>query len=108
VFTPPFRDKRYTLVPGEMLTQTSTAVTTTNFPPAPLTTTTNTTTQIVRYLGQENVTVPAGTFATCKFEFENLTTWEAKGKGIQVKSITSNQETTVLTSGTINGSPVVP
>jgi hypothetical protein len=113
VYTPPFRDKHYTLSPGESITQTQTATTTSTFPPAPTTTTTTTNTHTIRYLGQENVTVPAGTFAACKFEYEGvLTSWEIKGKAIQAKSVTvtnTNEVVTlVLTSGTVNGSPVAP
>jgi hypothetical protein len=110
VFTPPFLNRRYTLAPGESTTSTSTMVTTTTLTGMPPTTQTTSHTQTDRYLGQESVTVPAGTFNACKFETANQTTWEAVGRGVMVKSISldsSGGTTTMqLTAGSINGTPI--
>jgi hypothetical protein len=68
----------------------------------------------VKYLGHETVTVPAGTFETCKFDNENglTTTWEAVGTGVPIKSLSTASDGTTITlqlnSGTINGSPIRP
>ena len=115
IYTPPFRDRRYTLVAGESVRQTSTLVRTEERRAVPpITTTTSSQTTVVRYLGQENVTVGPGTFEdACKFHSglwgaRGRTWWEAKGTGIVLKSITFGFLIEELKSGTINGSPIVP
>jgi hypothetical protein len=112
VFSPPFRSKHYTLNPGESYTQTYNSITTSTLAGMPPTSTTSTVTHTERYLGQESVTVPAGTFNACKFEIGGLTSWEIVGKGITAKSVTvdttGGTTTLSLTSGSINGSAIVP
>jgi hypothetical protein len=111
---PPQRDARYTLDVGQSLTHTYSVTTTINTAGQPQQTVNATNTYTVRYLGRETVTVPAGTFEACKFELDNgiLTSWEAVGKGITVKSLavdTGGGTTTLtLTSGTRNGEAIRP
>jgi len=69
------------------------------------------------YLGTESITVPAGTFKTCKFSSsrtvttqagptsDNTTTWFAVGHGQLIKEVSDDTSTTLL-SGTVNGKPV--
>ena len=110
VFTPPYRNRRYALDVGETDTHTFTSTTTGTFGGFTLPPTTSTSTETIRYLGRETVTVPAGTFQTCKFEIDGVTTtWEIVGKGLAAKTSSSSQGTTFtleLTAGSINGAPV--
>jgi hypothetical protein len=68
----------------------------------------------VKYLGQESVTVPAGTFNTCKFQVDNgdNTQWVAVGYStVLVKSsVTDQSGSTILElkAGTINGATITP
>jgi hypothetical protein len=99
VYNPLWVDNQYGLAVGQSVTQTSTATitsTTTGIPglPATPTTTTSTTTQTVKFVGREQVTVPANTYSACKFEttfaasgVNSVTTiWVIDGKGIPVKT----------------------
>jgi hypothetical protein len=116
VFTPPSRDKRYTLNAGQSYTQTYSSTTTTTFTglPAPIMNTSSIT-ETVTYLGRETVTVAAGTFDACKFDQGGAITWISAGssssKGVGVKTFSSSGGSSVtleLTSGTINGSAIRP
>jgi hypothetical protein len=67
----------------------------------------------VKYLGRETVTVPAGTFETCKFEEDNgaLLDWRGVGNGLMIKKVENTPlgpQTFELKSGTVNGQPVKP
>ena len=93
---------RYSLGVGESFTQTySSAITGTPFPiPA------NSVTQTQTFLGFEDVTVPAGTFAgACKWQFveggTTTTTWNTKA-GVPLRSSSPGAEM-VLIGGSING-----
>ena len=115
VFSPPSRDKRYSLGVGESATQTYNITSTSTFTGLPTITQTTLQTETVKYLGHETVTVPAGTFDTCKFEQGNgsSTVWIAAGSaaGVAAKSSSTSQGTTVileLRSGTINGTAIRP
>lgn len=115
VYNPLWVDRQYGLAVGQSLTQSSTATitsTTTGIPGVPATpnTTTTTTTQTTKFVGREQVTVPAKTFSACKFEttFPDVpnsvtTTWVIDGKGIPVKTqitvggvVSSTQQATVV------------
>ena len=73
----------------------ATTTTMTGIPGLPATprTTTSTTTETIKFVGREQVTVPAKTYSTCKFEstFSSggvntvTTTWVIDGKGVPVK-----------------------
>lgn len=67
------------------------------------------------YLGQETVTVPAGTFVACKFQVNDginpysWMDWVAKGKGVLVRAEYMDramQRSHVLTGGELNGQPL--
>jgi hypothetical protein len=115
VATPPALDARYALAPGQTLTQSSTyvntTVVTTNGVAGPPTTKTDTTTFTVTFVGMEVLTVPAGTFNTCKYietragSTSPTTKWELVGYGGSVKSVTGTS-TTTLTSIKVNGTPL--
>lgn len=100
VMTPARRDSRYTLMPGDEATSnfvyTASPVTAGIAPPF-----VQSRSSIVRYLGQESVTVPAGTFTACKFGTSGPAEWIIKGTGIVAKRVqTANTEE--LTSASIN------
>jgi hypothetical protein len=110
VYSPPCLDKRYSLAVGASDTETCFSTTTTNGTASNVSTTST-----VKYLGQESVTVPAGTFNACKFQIDSAdnTEWYAVGYStVLVKSSgTSAQTGTVvleLKSGTINGTTIHP
>ena len=120
VYTPPWVSRVYALAVGQSTTETSTSVTTTTnsitaggvtLPPTTTSATTNST-LTTKFVGREQVTVPAGTYNTCKFEVTTsgiggvTTTWVIDGKGIPVKSTTTGsgvQETQEATSVKLNG-----
>jgi hypothetical protein len=112
VFDPPIVFS-YSLSQGESITTATKGTQTTVWYPfsEPMTTFSETVTY--RFLGFEDVTVPAGTFAgACKWAIlrlrDNVTTmttqWMTR-KGALVKSKTGS-EIGELTSGTVNGGPV--
>ena len=114
VYNPLWVDNQYGLAVGQSMTQSSTATittTTTGIPglPATPTTSTTTTTQTTKFVGREQVSVPAKTYSACKFEttftasgVNSVTTiWVIDGKGIPVKTqvsvngvVNSTQEAT--------------
>ena len=112
---------RYSLNAGESLTTNWTATSTTTitgFPAGPQTAT-YPGSDTYQFLGFEDVTVPAGTFAgTCKWlhtltetisgqtATTTSTLWNTR-KGAMVKSVSGN-DVTELTQGTVNGGPVGP
>lgn len=118
VFSPPWVDRRFTLTAGQSIVQTfagTTTSTSTGIPGLPATpTTTNTSSsQTVRFVGIESVTVPLGTYQACKFEefatatpSEVTTNWLALGNGVLLRSTaTTTQGTQVIAARTllING-----
>ena len=120
MFTPPSRDKRYSLAAGASATQTYTITSTATFTGLPPINSSQSQTETVRYLGRDSVTVPAGTFDTCKFEQTigtgasavTSTQWTAAGSaaGVTVKSVSpgdaGSTTTLELKAGTINGSAI--
>ena len=105
VFSPPFVNPMHSLALGESesytnATITTTTTTTSGIPGQPDTTSitsrTDTLTRIFKFVGRETVTVPAGTYSTCRFDVtgpgqegsSNLgsSLWLIDGKGILVKS----------------------
>lgn len=98
VYTPAFVDRRYALGFNEALTSSWTSTTTrvttySNSLPTATNTFNNSSTETIQYLGRETLTVPAGDYATCKFERVNSTTgtvtqdWVLAGKGMLLKSV---------------------
>jgi hypothetical protein len=116
VFSPPYRDKRFSLAVGASDSETYTLTSTTTITGAPVAlppqVATSTQTQVVTYLGRESVTVGAGTFDTCKFDVNNgaSTQWFATRGAMVKSSSTSNAGTTVLSlsSGNTNGVAIKP
>ena len=117
VYTPPFVDRQYGLALGGSITQSSTLTTTSTtsisgFPPS-TTTHTGSETTTTRFVSIETITVPAGTYSTCKFELtfaaapgDVSTQWVLRGKGIPVQSISGSGSTVATqkaTSITLNG-----
>jgi hypothetical protein len=116
VLAPPYVDRMYGLAVGESATATmsgSSTNTMSGIPGVPDQTTTSpfSTTSTTRYVGQEPVTVPAGTFNACKFEMTTSgstdvsTSWFVVGKGIHVKTAVTGL-TIEATSATVNGAPL--
>ncbi len=111
VFNPAARDKRYTLSAGSTYTLTQSGTTTVTPPGTSSSTTTST---LVTYVGQETITVPAGTYTTCKFTDTTAgattTTWIVKGKGVLAKSTTPSELGVVTmqlqASSRLNGAPI--
>jgi len=112
VLTPPYVDTQYLLAQGASTTATQSGSTTTTTSrtgaPDETATTAFSVTTTTKYAGQETITVPAGTFDTCKFESTTdgspgvTTAWFIAGKGIHVKSAYTGM-TVEATSVTLNG-----
>ncbi len=114
-YNPARVDRRYTLAVGASDTSSTsmTSTSSTNFGAVPATTTTNSTT--VTYVGQESITVPAGTFTACKFTVttsgSTSTEWVGKGNGAPLQSTSKASDGSAvvlsLTAATrINGAPL--
>jgi hypothetical protein len=103
----------FALAPGQSATVTSvtdnTAITTTNGVAGSPVVTADSQTITYTFLGNEMLTVPAGTFLTCKLRelvagsTQPSTVWRMAGYGAVVKS-SSGSTTQTLTSITVNGS----
>lgn len=118
VWSPPTVDRQFGLAVGESTTRTQAGTTTTTtrgvpgVPEGPVVST-DTSNSTIKYLRRETITVPAGTYDTCRFEevysgdtSNTATTWVIFGKGIDVKienRFGGIVETTVATSVTLNG-----
>lgn len=119
VMSPPYVDPQYSLAIGASVTSTHSgfSTTTTSMTGAPDQTHASpfSSTMTTKYVGQESVTVPAGTFNTCKFEVTTSgstdvsTSWFIAGKGIHVKSSYSYNSTVSViqaVSVKLNGVPL--
>jgi predicted secreted protein len=112
LFTPPFVSRVGTLGVGQSITETATesitTTTTLNGVVGAPTTRVDTTTTTTRVVALERVTVPAGSFNTCKVEITSpnqtgvYTIWLLVNYGLQVKSEAAGV-TTSATSITVNG-----
>jgi hypothetical protein len=107
VNTPPYISREFALSPGQSTgPQTSISVTTEQTTidgvPRPATTTTETSTSNITFVGYETITIPAGTFNTCKFtttrDTTTSTSWALVGYGVAVKNGT-NAAQAVLVNG---------
>ncbi|MBA2673138.1 hypothetical protein [Ramlibacter sp.] len=106
VYSPPYVEQQYSLAVGQTYTHSQTAMTSGTVSVLgysnPIPQQTSTLTVSVKYVGQEAVTVPAGTYNTCKMETSSAsngttsvqTNWFIVGKGIPVK--------TTMTGGGVN------
>ncbi|MES2610868.1 MAG: hypothetical protein V4679_11550 [Pseudomonadota bacterium] len=86
VLNPANRVRDFALAVNESYTLNEVRQTTLEFPGLPTQTSTGRETQTITYRGQESVTVPAGTYMACKFEWTNgarqSAGWTAKGSGL--------------------------
>lgn len=113
IINPAARDKRYTLSAGGTYTLAQTLNMTITILGVPTQQTVSTST-LVTYVGQESVTVPAGTYTACKFtdttDGATSTSWIVKGKGVMAKSVTPSDggEVTLQLQGTsrLNGAAI--
>lgn len=116
VATPPTESRELTLRKGESYTHSETTTVETTIEGGGMTRTTETESYVITYLGQEQVTVPAGTFMACKFS-TNLgaegafDTYVAKGSGLPVVMIGEDEDGApvrleMLPSSHVNGTPV--
>jgi len=115
VYNPPIENIEFTLALGGSLTKTATSTTTTlsgSFIPPP---TTVTTSQTYLFEAKETISVPAGTYSTCRYKVgtaganDDGTLWLIVGKGIMAKSeamTPQGVQTVRLKSGTYNGAPL--
>ena len=117
-FDPPI-SFRFDLDPGDSYTQNYDSITETDFGFGQPTTATTQKEDTWTYLGQESVTVPAGTFNACKFRKDEIVTgatggteqvsselWFDVDTGLEVRLELDSGETSVLLSGSQNGQPL--
>jgi hypothetical protein len=117
VYSPPFTDAQFGLAIGQSVTQTQAGSLTgsTSFggliPDQTTPATTFSTTSTTTYVGQESVSVIAGTYNACEYQVTTpassdvTTTWYIVGKGIPVKITTtgSANQTIQANSVVLNG-----
>lgn len=112
VFNPPSQNVEFTLQLGQSVTKTEKVTTTTLAGPVITPPFTNTTSQTHTFEAKETITVPAGTYSTCRYRVADAaggdatTSWLIVGKGIMAKSqsVTAQGTQTIeLKSGTYNG-----
>ncbi|KAF0812088.1 hypothetical protein IGB42_03365 [Andreprevotia sp. IGB-42] len=108
-YTPPFLNRIWTLAVGESYSYQYNSVSVTQLTGLPDTTASSNVAGTVKYLGKESVSVPAGTFNTCKFELVSGTTTTTEWfttSGLAARTTTVDPQGTLtlsLTSGTVNG-----
>jgi hypothetical protein len=120
-FNPAWNDQRWTLGVNQSTNVNITAESVIQVLGFPQPAVTTTTTQTVKFLGFETVTVPAGTFVdACKLETKTtagastttVTEWyTASGQGVPVKFTADDGAGSVVTQvlmpgGTVNGAPI--
>lgn len=117
VFSPPFVDERFTLAAGQRLTFTIAATVTTTLPSGREQVNTTSEATTVTFVGQEQVTVPAGAFRSCRFEVSvgsaarPITIWYHVGTGAILKLNSPVGTSGTLTSelqstSRLNGNPL--
>lgn len=107
VVTPPIVDVTYSLsvgqsAPSQTETETQTTTATVNgVAGTPTTTTTTHSTDATTFVGYETITVPAGTFNTCRFldSTTGVTKWVLRGNGIEVQDSTGGAATSITLNG---------
>lgn len=110
-------NNEFSLAQGATMTKTEVLTTTTTIPGLPMPPSTATPTTTYTYERQENVTVPAGTFNTCRYKSTTAgspgytTMWVINGRGISAKMENVDGAGTVdyraeLKSASVNGGPL--
>lgn len=120
-YTPAWLDRRYALPLGETLTSARTTATTrvttySNGLPSTTNTYGSSVSETVTFAARENITVPAGTFSTCRFDSVTTTgtpvttsRWYVAGKGVLVKEVRtegSKVQTRQATQALLNTTPL--
>ena len=120
-YTPAWADRIYALPQGQTLsssrtTSTTRATTYSNGVPPTTNTYGSTVSETVTFAARETITVPAGTYNTCRFEFVSTsgtpvstTRWYAAGKGVLVKEVRtegSKVQTRQATVALVNTNPI--
>lgn len=116
VYAPPRADGRFGLAVGQSLTITTTATRTVTLPSGAQPPVSEASTDTVTYVGQETITVPAGSFTACRFDVVNdpegpTTEWLGVGNGAPLRTIAGPGSSTELRfelqgSSRINGAPL--
>lgn len=125
-YDPPFVDRWAGIALGQSITQTTTSKSTitvqtaiagvpVQLPPQVTVNQPSTSSQTIKFVARESITVPAGTYSACKFELSSpgesgvQTTWLHNGKGVLLKTtsviggVTSTQQATSIK---LNGQPL--
>jgi hypothetical protein len=117
VFTPPLVDRRFTLAAGQQTPVTTSATATATLPSGQQRVDQISESASVRFTGKEQITVPAGTFNSCRFEI-NLAGaarpsvyWYQVGSGVVLKITNAVDASRTLTSelqatSRLNGNPL--
>ncbi len=108
---------RYDLAAGQSHSQSYTVTTVTDTGGFGSTTTVVNTDETTTYVGRETVTVPVGSFDTCRFDSsysrtvdgstatETASNWFEVGSGVLIRNMAEGDRTE-FTGGTLNGTPV--
>jgi hypothetical protein len=117
VFSPPLVDRRFTLSAGQSTTVTTTATATATLPSGQQQVNQLSETATVTFTGQEQITVPAGSFRSCRFDVslagaaQPNVIWFQVGSGVVLKIISAIDANSTLTSelqatSRLNGNPL--
>jgi len=102
-YSPPFEDRRAEMSPGETRTFTGQGTRSEMLPPASFPYERK---DSIKFIGVERITVPAGTFTTCRFENIDNRSTEWWHRSLVIRSDLSNGQSRILQSGELNGTPL--
>jgi hypothetical protein len=117
VFSPPLVDRRFTLTAGQRTTLATSATATATLPSGRQQVNQLSETGTVTFTGQEQITVPAGAFRSCRFEVSLAgatrpsVIWYQVGTGVVLKLTSAIDTNSTLTSelqatSRLNGNPL--
>jgi hypothetical protein len=117
VFTPPLVDRRFTLPAGQQTTVATSATATATLPSGRQLVSQLSESATVRFIGKEQITVPAGTFDSCRFEITLAGAarpsiyWYQAGSGVVLKisnalDVSRTLTSELLASSRLNGNPL--
>ncbi|MDH4415986.1 MAG: hypothetical protein QE485_02060 [Acidovorax sp.] len=101
-YTPAYEDRRAELAVGETRMFVGQGTRTQLFPPK---SDPYTRREQVKFVGVELITMPAGTFTSCRYEIDDATT-EWWHRGLVIRREIQNGEPRILQSGELNGAPL--